>query len=102
MDALRAQGRESRTFARTNPTDISLAHGRRNQPINRQRRRRSAAPPSRPRGRQHRITVSGNPKSDPDLDLIAQALVLISRHLGASPGIRPEDEPSEPGQPAKI
>jgi hypothetical protein len=63
------------------PTATSPAHGRRNQPINRQRRRRNAAPPYRPKGQQPRITVTGNPKPDPDLDLLAQALVAIGRDL---------------------
>ena len=78
---LRVQARVTDVRA-DEPTATSPA--RKEEPtINRQRRRRNAAPPSRPKGPQHRIIVTGNPKPDPNLDLIAQALVAIGRDLDA-------------------
>jgi hypothetical protein len=68
------------------PTGCPRMHGRKEESAITRPRRRHATKPSRPRGRQHRITVTGNPKPDPDLNLIAQALVIIGRHLNADRG----------------
>ncbi|MGH8571174.1 MAG: hypothetical protein ACREX8_01180, partial [Gammaproteobacteria bacterium] len=66
--------------------------------ITRQRRRRHAATPSRPKGQHHRITVTGDPKPNPNLDLIAQALVIIGRHLDTDHA-RPSHQPDQTPRP---